>query len=349
MDSTQTPLRRPPATRYQGSKFKLLPELSCQFEKLEFTTALDAFAGTGSVAYLLKSLGKQVTANDYLYSNQLSLRALIENQETVLTDNTIDAILKPQPGRDYDDLIQRTFAGIYFTDEENRWLDVVAQNLPHIPEGNERALAYYALFQAAIAKRPYNLFHRRNLYMRTAQVQRSFGNKATWDTPFEDHFRRHAAAANATIFDSGVACRATCEDVLDVNTQFDLVYIDSPYINGRGTGVDYRDFYHFLEGLVDYKNWGPQIDHTRKHRPLTRARSPWTDPRQIHTAFDNLFARFAESIMVVSYRSDGIPSIDELTTLLQRHKSRVQQIPLGRYQYALSKNNRSQEVLLIGR
>ncbi len=349
MDSTQTPLRRPPATRYQGSKFKLLPELSRHFEKLEFTTALDAFAGTGSVAYLLKSLGKQVTGNDYLRSNQLSLRALIENQGTVLTDKTIDAILQPQPGRDYDDLIQRTFAGIYFTDEENGWLDIVAQNLPHIADGNERALAYYALFQAAIAKRPYNLFHRRNLYMRTAQVQRSFGNKATWDTPFEDHFRRHAAAANATIFDSGVACRATCEDVLEVNSKFDLVYIDSPYINGRGTGVDYRDFYHFLEGLVDYKNWESQIDHTRKHRPLTRARSPWTDPRQIHTAFDNLFARFAESILVVSYRSDGIPSIDELTTLLQRHKSRVQQIPLGRYQYALSKNNRSQEVLLIGR
>ncbi len=185
--------------------------------------------------------------------------------------------------------------------------------------------------------------------MRTADVPRSFGNKATWDTPFEDHFRRHAAAANTAVFDSGIKCGATCQDVLNVGGEFDLVYIDSPYINGKGNGVDYRDFYHFLEGLADYRNWEPHIDRSRKHHPLRRVASPWTDPQAIHAAFDQLFGRFADSILVVSYRSDGIPRIDELAALLRRHKSRVREIPLGRYQYALSKNHRSQEVLLIGK
>ncbi len=120
MDSTPAQIRRPPPTRYQGSKYKLLPELAQEFAKLDFHTALDAFAGTGSVAYLLKSLGKQVTANDMLLSNELSLRGLIENQRSTLTENHIENIFTRHTDRTYDDLVERTFAGTYFTDDENR-------------------------------------------------------------------------------------------------------------------------------------------------------------------------------------------------------------------------------------
>ena len=87
--------------------------------------------------------------------------------------------------------------------------------------------------------------------MRTADVNRSFGNKATWDTPFEAHFRKFAAEANHAVFDSGLPCRALCLDALEVPGRYDLVYIDTPYVNRAGTGVDYLDFYHFLEGIVD--------------------------------------------------------------------------------------------------
>lgn len=53
----------------------------------------------------------------------------------------------------------------------------------------KKAIAYNALFQSCLAKRPYNLFHRKNLEMRTRDVVRGFGNKATWDRPFSEHFR----------------------------------------------------------------------------------------------------------------------------------------------------------------
>ncbi len=346
--STDVELRRPPATRYQGSKHKLLEALCGQFSQLEFETALDAFAGTGSVAYALKSLGKLVTANDVLRSNHITSLALVENSRTTLCDAAVEKVLSPRSGRRYDDLIARNFAGIYFTDEENQQLDVLAQNISRLTDRYQRAIAYYALFQACIAKRPYNLFHRRNLYMRTADVQRSFGNKATWDTPINEHFRRHAAAANGAVFESSL-CKASCGDVMDVDGDFDFVYIDPPYINGKGVGVDYRDFYHFLEGLCDYGGWEANIDRRRKHLPLTRVESPWTNPSQIESAFEELFARFADSILAVSYRSDGIPGIEGLATQLGRFKRRVTVVALRRYQYALSKNGKSQEMLLIGR
>src|SRR5262249_49411222 len=157
----------------------------------------------------------------------------------------------------------------------------------------------------------------------TARVRRSFGNKTTWDTPFAQHFRRFVAEVNAAVLDSGIPCRALCGDAAEAPGRFDLVYIDPPYLNKHGVGVDYLAFYHFLEGMTDYAHWGERIDPRRKHRPLRGPRSPWGDARQVHVAFARLFERYAASLLVVSYRSDGIPSVAELIDMLKRVKRRV--------------------------
>lgn len=343
------PVPQPPSTRYQGSKRKLLPWLWQHLTGLDFHTVLDAFGGTASVSYLLKAQGKAVVCNDYLQSNHQTALALIANQHTRLAEDDIRQVLTRDPKRDYDDFIARTFRGIYFTAAENAWLDVACQNVPRLRGRHRRALAWHALFQACIRKRPYNLFHRRNLYLRTARVRRSFGNKATWDTPFEEQFRSLAAETNAAVFDSAVPCRAVCGDARAAPGRYDLVYLDPPYLNRRGVGVDYFAFYHFLEGMLDYAHWGERIDYRRRHRPLVGPRSPWSDPRQTHGAFAQLFERFADSLLVVSYRSDGIPSVEELAGLLRRVKPRVDCVLFSEYQYVLSTNARSREVLLIGR
>ena len=102
-----------------------------------------------------------------------------------LNDQDIDFILEKHPKINYPSFIYDTFHDIYFTDEENKWLDMVITNIRKIKNKYKQALAYYALFQSCIIKRPYNLFHRKNLYIRTAEVERSFGNKKTWDTPLK--------------------------------------------------------------------------------------------------------------------------------------------------------------------
>ena len=58
-----------PSTRYQGSKAKLVDWIWEQIADLDFTTCLDAFGGTGAVAYRLKQAGKRVTYNDLLRFN----------------------------------------------------------------------------------------------------------------------------------------------------------------------------------------------------------------------------------------------------------------------------------------
>ena len=49
-----------PSTRYQGSKSKIKDWIWDSIKDIEFNTALDAFGGTGCMAYLLKQKGKQV-------------------------------------------------------------------------------------------------------------------------------------------------------------------------------------------------------------------------------------------------------------------------------------------------
>jgi len=66
-----------------------------------------------------------------------------------------------------------------------------------------------------------------------------------------------------------------------VEGHFDLVYIDTPYISGKGTGTDYLGFYHFLEGLVNYDDWQQMIDVKTKHKRLRGNTTTWTDKKLI--------------------------------------------------------------------
>ena len=336
-----------PSTRYQGSKYKVIKWIDYCTKDLEFDSVLDAFGGTGCVGYMFRKNGKQVFYNDSLKFNYYVGLALIENSQAILEKQDIDFILKKRTDIKYPTFIYDTFHDIYFTDEENKWLDIVVTNIRQMEDRYKQALAYYALFQACIIKRPYNLFHRKNLYIRTAEVERSFGNKKTWDTPFEDHFRKFVGEANNAIFDNGRANRAFHSDVFDLDIQTDLVYIDTPYISAKGVGVNYFDFYHFLEGMVLYDQWAGMIDEKSRHKKIKNGKSEWCCKGEIHQAFERLFHKFRDSIMVVSYRDNGTPTINELVGMLEKYKKHIELKKLD-YKYVLSNGN-SKEVLIIAR
>ncbi|MFQ6034862.1 MAG: DNA adenine methylase [Sedimentisphaerales bacterium] len=337
-----------PSTRFQGSKLKIVDWIWDAIKDLKFNTVLDAFGGTGSVGYMLKTKSKQVTYNDILKFNWYIGTALIENSEVKLAEKDVEFLLEEHNSINYPTFVYDTFKDIYFTDEENKWIDIVVTNIGSLKDFYKKALAYFALIQTCIIKRPYNLFHRKNLYIRLSDVQRNFGNKVTWDTPFEVHFRQFVAEANQAVFCNERQNKALNLDVFDVEGKFDLVYVDTPYISRKGVGVDYFGFYHFLEGLVNYPRWPEMIDYRTKHKRLRKKSSVWTDKNKIYAAFDKLFNKFKDCILVVSYRSDGIPSIDELITLLKKYKPNVEGLKRKNYKYVLSTNH-SEEVLLIGK
>lgn len=335
-----------PSTRYQGSKYKLLDWIHAHTSNLIFDTVLDAFGGSASVSYLYKKMGKQVIYNDILKFNYYIGMAFIENSTTKLSDDDITSLIYPQPDVCYSSFIYDTFQHIYFTDDENNWLDIVTQNIGMLSDPYKKALAYFALFQSCIIKRPYNLFHRKNLYVRTAEVQRTFGNKKTWDTPFRVHFEKFVAQANNAVFDNHKKNCAWNSNIFDMNaTPIDLIYIDPPYIAQNGSTVDYYAFYHFLEGLTMYDVWNQHIDYSSKHRKLLGNSTNWNNRHTILHDFDMLFSQFKDAILVISYRDDGIPSISDLIELLHKYKQNIA-VHTVDYKYALS-IAQSKEVLII--
>ena len=196
-----------------------------------------------------------------------------------------------------------------------------------------------ALFQSCLSKRPYNLFHRANLYMRTADVKRSFGNKKTWETPFPVLMRRFVAEYNNAVFSNSHRNEVVGgHDAFSVPNGVDLVYLDPPYFSsGKSSGTNYLDYYHFLEGLANYGQWKERIDSSRKTKGIrdVSAIDDFVRADRIYESFEKLIERFRDNIIVLSYRDDGKPSEKELIAMFLRRRKHVK-IFRKSYQSALS-------------
>ena len=357
-----------PSTRYRGSKRKLLTWMRPTFDRLNFRTAVDLMSGTCSVSYLLKQLGKQVFSNDCLKFNQITAQALIENNQYLFGDSEISWLLREHANIDYKDFISRTFRDFYYTPEENEWLDRTICNINGLEAPNihatraKRALATHALIQACLMKRPFNLFHRRNLKLRRADVRRTFGNRTTWETPFEELLIRQINEANSHVFYNGATHIAMNEDAMKLKlSNVDLVYIDPPYfgVSSDGRQSNYRFFYHFVEGLAQYDKWPFLLNPSCPLRTL----SPNFDSSEIlfkckSHHLEETFTTWLKSILecwpnsqlVLSYKRPGIPNTESIRKILKDsgRKVRLRQTP---YKYALNKNcdtkNKNFELLFV--
>jgi adenine-specific DNA methylase len=339
-----------PKTRYLGSKRKLLQSLFEVFSAIEFDTALDPFSGTGAASYLLKSMNKSVTLCDSMAFNTVCGRVLVENDIPLFKDVASRVLQEAKKSDLCDGMVEKTFDGLFFFKDENRFIDRCLYTIQSL-EGLERDAALYLLGQACLIKRPYNLFHRANLNMRSRDVVRSFGNKTTWDKPFAEHMMWFAEEADCAIFKGNEQCRAYRSDVFTIAPEgFDLVYLDPPYVSARGAHVDYADYYHFLEGLVDPLSWASRILHQYKHKPIDdKGKSPFSDPLRIAEAFEAVISQFSRSTMVISYRSDGIPSIEDIVRYLTKAGKTACVLDAGKYTYALSTNRTSREAFIVAK
>lgn len=354
-------LKTIPSTRYQGSKRKILPWLYECLEGYEFHSVLDAFGGSGVVSCLFKRMGKSVTYNDLFRFNQLIGKSIVENNGVLLSKKDVDFILSTD--KKSSSFVFNNFQGIYYLDDENRWLDATINNIEALntlysgPKLEyKKAIAYNALFQSCLSKRPYNLFHRKNLEMRTRDVDRGFGNKVTWDKPFQEHFLFFVKEINGSIYHSKEKCKATCQDVFEIKSEhFDLVYLDPPYLKKKGESnesADYLRCYHFLEGVANYNQWGSLIDPMTLNKRIKGSYAPnYFKPSNALSVFEELVKKFRRSIVVLSYRYGGTPTINELSSILLKYKGTVD-VYDRKYKYALNKQKdeaeMNREYLLIG-
>ena len=338
-----------PSTRYSGSKRRFIGWIWEQVRNLHFDSVLDAFGGTGSVSLLFKRYGKQVFYNDLLKFNQVIAKAIIENDTFKITSEDLHGILQFSPNG-YPAFIQEEYAGVFFTDEENVWLDKMITNISKVENEYKKAIFMASLFQACLAKRPFNLFHRANLNIRQASVSRTFGNKTTWERPFPELFKRYVAEYNNAVFSNGRKNKVVGgHDALLAPNGVDLVYLDPPYFSTRASqGTNYLAFYHFLEGLADYENWPSRItsrDGSFKRIPDSDEISRFTRKTEVFTSFRRLLDRFSDNVIVLSYQSSGIPSKGEIETMLRNLRKEVRVFSRP-HRYVLS-SHPAEELLFI--
>lgn len=339
-----------PSTRYQGSKRKLLPFLYEACKAYDFQSVVDLYSGTSSVSLMFRYMGKHVVANDYLLYNYTTAKVLLSATNFWLSGLDFGKLIEKAfaPNGNAQHVVSNSFAGIYFPDNENEQIDLFCANLSHFTP-DQADLMIYLMGQAMLMKRPYNLFHRANLDMRTKDVPRSFGNAKTWETPFSVHMLKLAKRLQNCQFNGpiGSAHCINSMDIAQLAAEPDLIYLDPPYLNKANIPVDYSTFYHFLDGLVDYSLFS-QGNDKYPHKPIALKPSRWRTADGGLSEISEVLRRWPDARIAISYRGDGRPSIADLKDVLGQAGYTVNEHTAVDYKYALSKNFDATEDLIIG-
>ncbi len=306
-----------PLLRYMGSKYKLIPWIHQTLETLEFDSAFDAFSGSGVVSYLLKSMNKRVYSNDFLNFSSVISKAVIENKSDQLDQHDLLNLLNLDVNSD--DFIQRTFDQVFFTKDDLVFLDKVSNNIVHLSSKYKQALAYTALFRSCLKKQP------RGVFTISGNLNKYNDGRRDLRLSIEEHFLEQVRIYNNIVFDNNQENATFNLDIFDFSQKMfkpDLVYMDPPYVPPSDDNC-YIKRYHFLEGLSKYWN-GEEIMENTKVKKIKKKFTPFSYRKTAINAFDQMFDKFSESILVLSYSSNAYPDLKTLIAIMKNHKNDVE-------------------------
>ena len=339
----QDQLARFPSTRYMGSKNKLLAHIADVTKEFKSESVLDLFSGSGVVSYMFKTQGKRVISNDYMAMCSTFTKSLIENNSTTLSDSDVHKLLTPAKAGS-SNFVAETFQGLYYTDAENKLIDLIRSNINGMRNPYKKALAMSALIRACVKKRP------RGIFTYTG-FRYDDGRKDLLKT-FEEQFIDAVNALNEAVFDNGKENAAFRGDAIACRQKADLVYIDPPYYSPLSDN-EYVRRYHFVEGLAC--GWKDvEIQWHTSTRKFKNYPTPFSTKNGASEAFDKIFAKHRDSVLVVSYSSNSLPSLDEMVAILSRYK-KVEVVKVD-YTYSFANQsskvsdnkNKAQEYLFVG-
>jgi DNA adenine methylase len=340
--SLNTQIDNYPSTRYMGSKNKLLPQIWSVASQFEHESVLDLFSGSGIVSYMFKSQGKQVFSNDYMAMASAYSMAMIENNSVILSDKDILKLIEKNKNSDM--FVSKTFKDLYFTDEENLLIDNIRENIKKFRSPYKKAIAKSALIRACIKKRPRGIF--------TYTGHRYDDGRRDLLKTLQEQFIEAIKIINSSIFDNIKENKSIRGDALSCKLDADLVYIDPPYYSLLSDN-EYVRRYHFVEGLAcDWKD--VEIQWHTSTRKFKSYPTPFSSRKGAESAFNELFEKYKSKILLVSYSSNSLPTLDEMTGIMSNFK-KVEVLKVD-YKYSfgnqahkiLDNKNKAQEYLFLG-
>lgn len=332
-----------PPTRFMGSKRKLLGEIWNVASRFEFDSVVDLFSGSGIVGYMFKSHGKTVISNDYMAMSATFTKAMVENNTVTLPIAEAEKLLIKQG--EVDHFVSDTFKDLYYTDEENELIDILRANISAMDDQYKKAIAMTALIRACTKKRPRGIF--------TYTGHRYDDGRKDLQKTLSQQFLEAVEAVNNAVFDNHKANKSVNGDAMALEVEKpDLVYIDPPYYSPLSDN-EYVRRYHFIEGLA--RDWkGVEIQEHTKTKKFKSYPTPFSTKNGAYEAFDKLFSKFSDSILIVSYSSNSLPTQEDMVALMKKNKEHVEVVPVD-YKYAFGNQadakthrNSVQEYLFIG-
>jgi len=331
-----------PGTKYMGSKQKIVNDIWSVIKNFRFTTFYDAFSGSNVVSYFIKCKEKKVITNDFLSMSYINSKAIIENSFTQLDSNILDFLLSNENDADF---IQSNFKNLYFSDEDNAFLDKIRYNISLIEDDYKKAIALSALVRSCMKRRPRGIF--------TFIGDRYDDGRQDLRKSIKEHFLDNVDIYNNAVFNNGFQNESHNKMAGELFIKTDIVYFDPPYFSTKSDN-DYTRRYHFVEGLVKYWEGLKLQKHTITNK-FKSYESPFSKKESAYIAFDLLFKKYQNSIILISYSSNSIPTKKEMIEILKKYKNRVELIEID-HTYSFGNqghiigngSNRVKEYLFLG-
>ena len=298
------PEKRPKyITNYIGSKQKLVDWI-WKHTPEGVGTVLDAFSGSAVVAYMYKTKGLQVIANDRLRYCHHAAKAIIENNSVRLSEDEIEALLADNAKAG--SFVQDNFKGIFFAKGVHALIDTIRANCDKL-SGFKKDIALFGLGKTCMSgKGGFGHF----------SSSTDYGRRQDTPDEFNDRLRKNLQRINALVFDNDKENKAYRQDINDLlpKAKADLAYFDPPYATEFST-TNYERAYHFVEGLMTY--WeGLEIKADTKvkyyetdHKTVTKANA---------NEFFQTFLGNAKHIphWLISYRDHAYPNEQEMKRII---------------------------------
>lgn len=237
---------------YFGGKRKLCPIIFSHIskhlprEQWYGKTFVDAFLGSGAVSLFAKAQGFKIVANDIAKRSIIAGEALIENNQTLLTDEDLFRLFIVNPANTH--LIEKEFVPDVFTEKHAVFLDNAFANA-------KRPIDKYLLLKYIFYIRPYSKFSSPNAFNKPIAEGRFDEIKATYTKHIRDNFKSpidilktEKDRINLGIFSNGNKNEVYKKDVFDFIDEVsgDVLYLDPPY---AGT-LSYESEYSVLDRIL---------------------------------------------------------------------------------------------------
>ena len=330
---------------YIGNKRRLLPFIENVFLEIldkdkNVKTALDLFAGSGSVSRLLKTLDLEVYSNDWEYYsyilNYAHIHVNIEDTKNMFLhtgglQNTIETINNIYRIKNKDRYISKYYSPkndynpdlknerLFYTQYNGTKIDIIRHNIEELYKNNAiNQKEYFYLIASLIYEAAthtntsgvFKAFHSGFGGRNKDALNRILTPISLKELPLYNGKNGYVSMLDANEF-----------AIKNKDKKFDLVYLDPPYNQHQ-----YGSNYHLLNTIALWdkpkinKNIyinGKKTDKGGIRKDWIKTKSDYCYKKTAKNSLINLLENINANHIVMSYSTDGIIEFDDLISILE--------------------------------